>query len=129
MVSADDAMAAVLDVMAGPWVWGVSDCCSAACDVFARLHGIDPMAPLRGRFASRAEALRLIRSAGGWRPMCADLAARAGLRAGIGGAGELGLVRGGGRLSLAVGVGHGMWAGRVDGGFATTAGVIWSCRS
>lgn len=130
MVSADDAMAAVVDVMAGPWVWGQSDCCAAACDVFARLWGIDPMAPLRGRYASRRAAWRLVRAAGGWLALAPDLAARAGLVDGTGAPGEIGLLRQPTGYLLGVSVGHGQWAARIDGGFATTdcAELAWTVR-
>ena len=129
MVTADDALAAVVDLMGGPIVWGASDCCTAACDVFARLHGVDPMAPLRGLYTTEAGAIRLIRSRGGWVRMCRGLAVAAGLRAGDGAPGELGLLCNGGRFTLAVSVGAGLWAGRVEGGFATTAGMVESWRN
>jgi len=128
MVSDDDAMAAVLEVMTGPMIWGVSDCCTSACDAFWRLHGIDPMAPLRGRYASEAEASALIKAWGGWPRMFRSLAAQAGLKRGTGAAGEIGLIRRGREWALTISVGHGLWAGRVDGGFATTTGVILSCQ-
>ena len=77
-----------------PFVWGQADCCACACDAFKAATGIDPMEPLRGRYASGREALREIRAAGGWRAMCDDLAARAGLVAVTGHApGRLALVR------------------------------------
>lgn len=128
MVSEGEVEAAVVDIMGGPWVWGQSDCCASACDVFAALHGIDPMAPLRGRYATAREAALMIASYGGWRAMCAALARDAGLREGTGGAGDLGLVRTEGRLSLAVGWGGGLWAGRTDGGFVTVTGAVQSWR-
>jgi len=112
-------MDAVLEVFDGPFAWGRGDCCTSACDVFARLHGTDPMAPLRGRYASETEARVLIRSWGGWRRMTARLADMAGLRPGTGAPGELGLVRLAGGFALAVGLGDGFWAGRIDGGFQT----------
>jgi hypothetical protein len=129
MVSAERAMAAVLQVMTGPIVWGRSDCCAAACDVFALLHGVDPMAPLRGVYTSEAQALRLIRARGGWVQMCEGLARAALLVPGTGAAGELGLLCLDGRFTLAVGVGGGMFAVRIEGGFATTAGQVASWRN
>lgn len=129
MVTEDMVAEAVDAVMHGPWVWGSADCCTAACDVFRRLHGIDPMAPLRGCYATEAEAMALIRSYGGWRPMFAELRDLAGLRPGVGAAGEIGLVLCGWRPSLAIGIGGGMWAGRIDGGYATTSEMVMSCRN
>lgn len=129
MVTQDAALDAVVDVMAGPIVWGASDCCTAACDVFQRLHGVDPMAPLRGVYTTEAAALRLIRSRGGWLRMCRGLAVAALLAPGRGEAGELGLLCNGGRFTLAVGLGGGWWAGRIEGGFATTQGMVESWRN
>jgi len=111
----------VMDIVArvylAPFEWGVSDCCTRACDVFAELHGVDPMAPLRGKYSDRRGALRLVRAAGGWRPMCSNLAARAGLVPGVAVPGSLGLVAQPGRSVLAVRVPEG-WALPLDGGLA-----------
>ena len=129
MVTGDAAMAAVMDIMRGPIVWGASDCSAAACDVFARLHGVDPMAPLRGLYRSERGAARLVRAYGGWIALCARLATQAGLRAGDGAPGELGLLCHDGRFSLAVCVGGGLWAGRIEGGFQTAGGVVQSWQN
>jgi hypothetical protein len=120
-------MAHVLDVYDAPFEWGVSDCCTSACDVFARLHGIDPMAPLRGRYASQAQAHDLIRARGGWRRMFTRLTGAAGLVAGRGDAGELGLIRSAEGFTLGIGTGGGLWAVKMDGGFQTVPGAIL-CR-
>lgn len=111
-------MAIALDVMSAPWVWGWSDCSSAACDVFQRLHGVDPLAPLRGRYQSAAEAKAL--QGDDWPATCADLAARARLVASDGRTGDLGLVRGVHGLSLAICVKDGQWVGKTLGGMRTT---------
>ena len=111
----------------GPVVWGVSDCCTRACDVFAALHGVDPMAPLRGQYGSQAEALALIRARGGWRRMCNDLADVAGLVRGRGDVGALALVRWSGSIALAVGV-RGGWAAPDGSGSVIVPSAIerWS---
>lgn len=119
-------MAAVLDVMDGPLIWGASDCCASACDVFKALHGIDPMAPLRGTYDSEEGAEKVIRSWGGWQRMTARLAALAGLSDGVGAAGEIGLMRLPDRFVLSISIGWGQWAGRVDGGFQSWDAVIRS---
>ena len=72
-------MGVVVAVMSRRWEWGKSDCCAAACDVFAELHGIDPMARLRGAYASRAEAEAMIAGAGGLHALAERLAAEAKL--------------------------------------------------
>lgn len=73
-------MEVALDVMDRPWKWGEADCCTSACDVFLRLYGIDPMAPLRGTYRTQREAARIIARMGGFERMAATLAERAGLR-------------------------------------------------
>ena len=77
--TADMVMDLVMDAMDGPFVWGRSDCCTCACDVFKALHGIDPMASMRGRYTTKTEAYRLIKSQGGWVEMFKTLAAESGL--------------------------------------------------
>lgn len=100
-----------------PFDWGVSDCCTRACDVLRELQGVDPMAPLRGAYQDLAGALALIRAWGGWRRMCAALAAQAGLVAGIARPGAaVGLVKGAVvGFALAVCVPRG-WAASIDCG-------------
>jgi hypothetical protein len=117
-----------LALMDGPFVWGRADCCTAACDVFLALHGVDPMAPLRGRYRTRAGALRLIAARGGWRAMARALAAEAGLVAGQGGAGEIGLAVVGGSHALVIGIERGLWAGKGADGVVAVRGVevSWS---
>lgn len=75
-----DALAAVMDAYDAPFGYGAADCCTAACAAFARLHGIDPMEPMRGGYTSGRGATRLIGRQGGWAAMTARLAQAAGLR-------------------------------------------------
>lgn len=99
--------------MAQPWRWGVTDCCTAACDLFAELHGIDPMAPLRGGYQSETEARALIRRHGGFLRMCATLADSARLLAGDGSAGEIGCARPrGSPPCLALCIGFDLWVAK-----------------
>lgn len=117
-------MAVVAEVMLRRWRWGEADCCTSACDVFQRLHGIDPMAPLRGAYSSRAEADALIQQNGGLEPLVALLTARAGLHEGVGGEGELGV---GETRCLLIGVGHG-WVAKTANGFCTMPRAVRSWR-
>ncbi len=129
-MTARDIEALALAIYARPFAWGSADCCTSACDVFSALWGIDPMAPLRGRYSDRRGAVGLIRARGGWSEMAADLAEQAGLRPGIGGPGELALI-GAGRLdafALAIGLGGGRWGARVEGGLRTVTEVVRSWR-
>lgn len=117
-------MAVVADVMSRPWKWGEADCCTSACDVFQRLHGIDPMEPIRGSYSSRAEADLLIDGGGGMEALAAVLARQAGLREGIGGAGEIGV---GEARCFLIATGSG-WVGKTANGFATVARAVRSWR-
>lgn len=106
----------VLRVYDGPLVWGVSDCCACACDVFLALHGVDPMTPLRGAYRSERGAKVAIARRGGWLAMTRALADQAGLTAGQCAAGELILMPAAEGCTLTIGIGHGLAACRVDGG-------------
>lgn len=119
-----------LDVMDRPWQWGVADCCTAACDVFARLHGLDPMEPLRGRYSTRMGALRQIARRGGWLAMGNALAARAGLQhVPTGLPGDIGIIRDAqGVLALGIRTEMG-WAGKTETGMATVPQVMRAWRA
>lgn len=123
-------MALVDDIYTRPFDWGVSDCCTRACDVFAALHGVDPMAPYRGQYRTTIGAVRLIKTAGGWIAMCDDLALRAGLVPGVTRPGAaLGLVGMGDDHALSIAVPDG-WAAPVDCGVVIVQDVIrsWGLR-
>ncbi|MBV7394549.1 DUF6950 family protein [Mameliella sediminis] len=102
----------IADIYARPFGWGVSDCCTAACDAFERWHGIDPMRSLRGACSDLPGALRLVRSGGGLLQVARDCAARAGLVEGAGDLGEFGVVT--------------MPEGRHHRGFGAALGVRFS---
>lgn len=125
-----DVMSAVIAVMARRWEWGSADCCAAACDVFAAIHGIDPMARLRGAYATRDEAEAMIARHGGLEALAASLAAEAGLRASEGRAGDIGVSEAGaasGGRCLMICTGRG-WAAKSPTGFALLprAARAWS---
>jgi hypothetical protein len=119
----------VLAVMRGPIVMGMSDCCPAACDVFQRLHGIDPMAPLRGRYHTAIGAARIIARAGGFEALADDLAERAGLARCVWQPGALATAVMPTGPALVIGLDQpGWWAGRCEGGYQILrdVGRIWS---
>lgn len=120
------ALAAALDYMSAPWAWGSADCCTSACDAFAALHGVDPMACLRGSYGTFGGARRMIASFGGFVPMCEHLAARYHLRPGTGAPGELGVVLlSNGRHALALGTGA-AWQAKSPAGTIAVPGVLRS---
>jgi hypothetical protein len=113
-------MGHVLEVMDRPWKWGEADCCTAACDVFLRLTGIDPMASLRGKYATRHEANTIIQAMGGFEAMAVTLAERAGLQPSDGRPGDLAVgCPSGGVESLVICVSPGVYAGKTRTGVVT----------
>jgi hypothetical protein len=121
-------MAVCMEVMDRPWEWGAADCCTAACDVFLRLYGVDPMAPLRGRYSTRLGAMRLIAREGGMLAMAEGLAARAGLVASDGRAGDIGVVAFGGQLALGICTGP-VWQGKSERGMAPVHQFVRAWRA
>lgn len=125
-------MAVVAEVMGEPWRWGERDCCAAACEVFRRLHGIDPMGALRGGCGTREAADLVVAAHGGMTAMVARLTASAGLvptDAPV--AGDLGLSaeRPEGKV-LCICVGHDRWAAKTARGFAIIGAAerAWTWR-
>lgn len=51
--------------LAGPFVWGELDCCIACANAFQEIHGIDLMRKYRGRYKSKADAMKLVRETKG----------------------------------------------------------------
>ena len=121
----------VLAVMCQKWQWGVTDCCSSACEVFRRINGIDPMQSIRGTYNTHKGAEKLISKMGGFLPMCETLASQAGLIDGVGESGEIGVSISGDNMPvLSVCVGDGYWAAKSKNGFVLLKNVMrsWSCR-
>lgn len=121
-------MTAICAAYDSPFEWGGSDCCGAACDAFALLTGIDPMAPLRGRYGDRRGARAAIRARGGWRAMCDALARDAGLVACAPGPGALALVLTAAGPALGLCLDARQVAIKIDGGFETTPAQAVLCR-
>lgn len=111
-------MAVAEPILQRPFEWGCCDCTSAVCDIFAALHGVDPLAPWRGSYDSQRQAWRVIAANGGASGAFADMARRAGLVPGeaIGGMGLAG-------RSLAICVQPGLWVGKSQSGMAVIRSV------
>lgn len=109
-------------VMSQRWKWGLADCCTAACDVFAALHGIDPMSAVRGGYDDAVSAARLVRAWGGFAAMAASFARASNLTPTNGAPGDIGLSSPGdaggpdGRAML-ICIQPGVWAGKSELGF------------
>lgn len=101
-----------------PFEWGRSDCSTSACDVFAALWGVDPLAPWRGAYDSALSAARLIRRMGGHEALAIEMARRAGLRDGE----AIGAIGIAGR-TLVICVRPGVWAGKTETGLAVVRAV------
>lgn len=130
----EQVLAEVDRVMSARWEWGVSDCCTCAADVFHSLHGIDPMAPVRGMYDDAMGAYRLIRDWGGFPAMADAMARIACLKVGTGQPGEIGLSAPGnaggpdGRAML-ICIQPGQWAGKSEMGFTILPGAERSWRA
>ncbi len=122
----DAALAAALAAMDRPFEWGVADCCTSACDAFHALHGVDPMAPLRGRYRTARGAGVIIARRGGFFTMACDLARGSGLAMGCGDAGEIGVAQVGPRLALVFSIAPHVWAGKSEHGMTTVRAVLKS---
>lgn len=85
-------LAQIRRVFAAPFTWGTADCCTAPSDGFRLLHGVDPMALLRGRYTTFSGAARASMRMGGFEHMAQACAGDAGLFDGVGAVGEIGLV-------------------------------------
>ena len=72
-LTGDKVLRLSMRIMGRSWVWGEADCCTAACDVFQALHGVDPMASLRGVYRTKIGAQRAIVARGGWMAMAEAL--------------------------------------------------------
>jgi hypothetical protein len=112
-----------LEVMSGDFIWSVADCCTSACDVFNRVHGVDPMAPLRGKYHDMRGAMEIIRGYGGFGLMADMLAGQANLRSSDAVPGAIGLFE----RSLVICVAPGRWAGKAKRGlvFVTKVDRAW----
>lgn len=117
---------AVDRIMSRPFEWGASDCCSAACDVFAALWGRDPMQMVRG-YDGAAGAGRMIARHGGLLPLAEWLADASALLPGHA-VGGLAVGVADGRQSLLVCIEPGTWAGKSLRGFAIVRSALAGWR-
>lgn len=119
--------------MGGRFEWGVSDCCTAACDAFSALWGIDPMGSDRGAYGGPVGAHRILRRAGGYLAWCGDRFAAAGLReTDYPQAGDLVLLPHRSVGTLALCIQPGQFAGKGQLGVAIVGGSFqgaWTCRN
>ena len=130
MIAAADVLDAAFDEMGGPFGWeGQSDCSATACAAWRRLTGIDLMAGLRGLYASRSEAVALIRSRGGFGPMWRAQAAARGLREGREAVGAIGVIRVSGADYLVLGLcmRPGLWVAKSRTGAAVRPATVEVC--
>lgn len=123
-LTAAAVMAAVETHMGGPLVYGSTDCFAGPCAAFAALHGVDPLAHLRGSYSGHLSASRIIWRHGGARRLADEIMTQAGLCVTGDVTGAIGVFRNGAEWSLAIGIEPGCWAAKLDSGF----GFIAECR-
>ena len=88
-----------------PFRWGEQDCCTFAADAVRALTGVDPIADLRGTYATEAEADAVLAAHGGLEAMAVRAAQAAGLPEGnptLAHRGDIALVRNGNQMLLGV---------------------------
>lgn len=108
-------------VMDARFIWSKRDCCTAACDLFYRLHGLDPMASLRGAYTTRREAEAIISQSGGLVRLARGLAAKSGLQAippDAAEPGDIGVIDNAELRALVISIGYGAWVGKAPRGRA-----------
>lgn len=110
-------MVEVERIMSRSFEWGPCDCCSAVCDVFTSLWGIDVMPHLRG-FTGALEAARILKRGGGLECLAETLLTRAGLQDGHAVGGIALSEAPPRRQSLLICIEPGLWAGKSHAGFA-----------
>jgi hypothetical protein len=130
----DAVMEAVDRIMSVRSEWGSTDCCFSACDVFADLHGIDPMAPVRGVYSDVIGAARLLKDYGGFVSMAETLAGAAGLIVSDGRTGDIGISSAGAGLGperrcLLICAEPGVWAGKTELGYGIIRNAERSWRA
>lgn len=118
--------------MSQRWVWGQSDCCVSARNVFHDLHGIDFMDGVE-EYDSALGARRIINRYGDFPSMVEELAYEAGLRDGLGYGGEVGISHHGATdgidgHALLICVAPGYWAGKTEYGYAVLPSAERSWR-
>lgn len=74
-----DMIAYLREAARRPFAWGRSDCSLFMADWVLRASGVDPAAPLRGRYRTALGAARHVRRRGGMEAMGRALAEAAGL--------------------------------------------------
>lgn len=110
-----------------PFVWGERDCCLWACDWIRARRGVDPAAPLRGRYSTGAGALRHLERGGGFELLVRRRFAIAGLlETASPKPGDVGMIETetGMRLALAIKTASG-WAAKASAGVTVAA---FPCR-
>lgn len=125
-------MHVVDDLMSKRWVWGFSDCCISASDVFDNLHGIDPMSVVRGTYDTARKAYRLTQQWGGLFEMSKKLAELSNLQISSGDVGDIGISYKGVAMgpegrALLICIQPGAWAGKTENGYAIipNAEICW----
>lgn len=113
--------------MGGPFLWGVSDCCTGPANVFADLTGVDVLEGRRASYPSRVQAARDMEVAGGALVFAGRWLADMGLRHGVEAPGMLGLLKTPRGFHGAICLMAGRWAIKAKEGFSVVPAVseIW----
>jgi hypothetical protein len=130
-VQPDAVMDAVDQVMLRPWDWAAGHhCLGDVAEIVQRLGGPDLMARLRGRYASRRGAMRLVAGAGGLPELVARECKALGMLSGPAVPGAVATAFGEAGWCVVVCIEAGHWAGKTAAGYAVIAAELegWSWR-
>ena len=125
------AFGAALNHMRHPFRWGLRTDCTAACEAFRALHGIDPIARHEERYSTALGAARILKRAGGYLAWCRatfDLPETTEPQAG-----DLALIESADTFgaALALCIQPGEYATKTERGMVITTAEIqgaWACR-
>ena len=117
--------------MGGPFLWGVSDCCTGPANVFSDLTGIDVLKDGRMAYPSRKQMLVALQEAGGALAYVDAALQAVGLVSVPEGPGALGLLMTPRGFHGAVCLMPGAWAIKAKEGFTCVKSVhaIWGLPS
>jgi hypothetical protein len=131
VISPEAVLHAVRRHMSGPFLWGSSDCCTAACAALGAMGGGWPLKEPLPPYSGCLGALRIVSRAGGYEAWCFDQIIFPPTENPA--PGDLVLIRSldAFKAALAICVNPGEYAAKTENGLALTSSPIigaWSCH-
>jgi len=131
-VTPQDAFGAAFATMRKPFKWGLRSDCTAACEAFRALHGVEPIGQYEEHYTTALGAARKIKKYGSylsWCKLAFDLVETKQPRAG-----DIALIHSDGAFgaALALCINPGEFATKTERGMIITTAKIqgaWTCHS